>query len=147
MSASDNYNYSVVVKGDVRFQSLQKGFNGRWVSQNLQVVYIILTPQGAKEALEDAINTRNIGPGNIKIRSLGNCYENFVYNESTVALIDVSTLTESGKDAVKGYYLSSGDSNWGAFVKVFKTYGKILPGGSCYSVGLGKITSVTACDY
>lgn len=66
-------NFIIVQEDDVRFQSLQKGFNGRWVSNNLKFVYIIFNAQGALDALNDAIMNKNIAPGHIKIRSLGNC--------------------------------------------------------------------------
>jgi len=60
----------------------------------------------------------------------------FVFDEKTKAVLQMSQLLDWGVDPERGYYLSSGDTNWGAFKKLFAK-GKVLPGGSCYSVGLG----------
>ena len=62
--------------------------------------------------------------------------QNFVFDENTKAVLQMSQLLDFGIDPDKGYFLSSGDTNWGAFKKLF-AHGKVLPSGSCYSVGLG----------
>jgi len=59
-----------------------------------------------------------------------------VFDENTKAVLQVSQLLDWGVDPDRGYFLSSGDTNWGAFKKLFAV-GKVLPAGSCYSVGLG----------
>ncbi len=43
----------------------------------------------------------------------------------------------AGYDPQRGFYLDAGGTNWGAFQALFRDFGKVLPGGSCYSVGLG----------
>lgn len=60
----------------------------------------------------------------------------FVFDKKTKAVLQMSQLLDWGVDPDRGYFLSSGDTNWGAFKKLFAV-GKVLPSGSCYSVGLG----------
>jgi FAD/FMN-containing dehydrogenase len=119
---------------DTRFPSFFQGFNRRWFAGSCKAVYLCFTPEGTAKALDDAINLYG---KNVKIKSGGHCYENFVFNDSTGAIIDVTPMDGYGYDPKKGYYLESGGTNWTAFQALFRNYGKVLPAGSCYSVGLG----------
>lgn len=119
---------------DTRFPSFLQGFNRRWFAGSCEAVYVCYDANGTAAALTDAIN--NYG-SNVRIKSGGHCYENFVCNPGTKAIIDVSAMTGYGYDPVKGFYLESGGTNWSAFNILFRDYGKVLPAGSCYSVGLG----------
>lgn len=125
--------YPVSVK-DPRFPSFQQGFNRRWLAGNCQAVYVCYDTAGAVAALNEAIQLYG---KHVKIKSGGHCYENFVFNEGTLAVIDVSAMDGYGLDPAKGYWLGSGGTNWSAFNHLFRDYGKVLPAGSCYSVGLG----------
>lgn len=122
-------------KDDVRFPSLLQGFNRRWVGDNIEFVYIVHSAAGARWAVDDALS--EVEPGEVRFISGGHCYEDFVFCKRTKAIIHCSGLLDAGKHETEGYYLSSGDTNWGAFVRLFRDYGKVLPSGSCYSVGLG----------
>jgi len=119
---------------DTRFPSFLQGFNRRWFAGNCKAVYLCFTPGGTAAALDDAINLYG---KNVKIKSGGHCYENFVFSDETGAIIDVTPMGGYGYDADRGYYLESGGTNWSAFQALFRDYGKVLPAGSCYSVGLG----------
>lgn len=123
-----------VSKTDPRFPSFLQGFNQRWQAGYCEVVYVCYSAEGAAAALEEAIS---IYGQNVKIKSGGHCYENFVFSPKTKAIIDVSAMNKCGYDPEKGYYLDSGGTNWSAFNSLFRDYGKVLPAGSCYSVGLG----------
>jgi hypothetical protein len=120
--------------GDTRFPSFLQGFNKRWAAGNCQAVYLCFDTAGTAAALEDAIQLYG---GNVKIKSGGHCYEDFVFNGDTGAIIDVTPMSGYGYDPVRGYYLESGGTNWSAFQGLFRDYGVVLPAGSCYSVGLG----------
>lgn len=119
---------------DPRFPSFLQGFNKRWYAGSCEVVYVCYTAEGTAVALEEAIQLYG---KRVKIKSGGHCYENFVFSEDTKAILDVSAMNGVGHDPVNGYYLDSGGTNWSAFNGVFRDYGKVLPAGSCYSVGLG----------
>lgn len=117
-----------------QFPSLLQGFNLRWYANNCLAVYLCYSAEGVQNALEEAINLYG---GAVKVKSGGHCYEDFVFSDATKAIIDVTGLEEVGYDDTRGYYLGSGGTNWGAFKALFRDYGKVLPAGSCYSVGLG----------
>jgi hexose oxidase len=118
-----------------QFIDLTQGFNRRWSAPNCRLIFLPLTEAGAQEALARAIAT---GPGRFRVRGGGHCYEDFVFNEGTLAVIDVSLLNEIGFDTQSGvYYAQSGGTNWDLYRRLYWRYGLTLPAGSCYSVGLG----------
>lgn len=123
-----------ICESDNRFPSFQQGFNRRWSAPKLEAVYLCFSAQGTQEALDDAIGEYG---GNVKIKGGGHCYENFVYSDRTRAIIDVTPMKGAGLDDDRGYFLEAGGTNWSAFEALFRDYGKVLPAGSCYSVGLG----------
>lgn len=119
---------------DSRFPSFLQGFNRRWLAGSCKAVYVCYDTAGTAAAVNDAINLYG---SNVKIKSGGHCYEDFVFNSNTQAIIDVSPMNGYGYDTTNGYYLESGGTNWSAFQALFRDYGLVLPAGSCYSVGLG----------
>ena len=126
--------YIRVNENQSQIPSLLQGFNRRWQAPNLELIYLCYDADDVTEAVDMAIN--NYG-GDVKIKSGGHCYEDFVFNEHTRAIIDVSPMNEVGCDPRHGFYVGAGGTNWDAFGELFRDYGKVLPGGSCYSVGLG----------
>ena len=78
------------------FQSLIRGFNGRWSAPNARNVYIPLTEQGVLSAVA-AVQAAGMGR-NFKVRGGGHCYEDFVFNPQVQAIIDVSLLKTVGFD-------------------------------------------------
>lgn len=114
---------------------LTQGCNRRWSAPNCGTIFLPLTEAGAQEALMRAIW---FGPGRFRVRGSGHCDEDFVFNDQTLAVIDVSLLNEIGFDAQNGvYYAQSGGTNWDLYRHLYWRYGLTLPAGSCYSVGLG----------
>jgi FAD/FMN-containing dehydrogenase len=124
----------IVSEKEPQIPSLLQGFNKRWFADNCTIVYLCNTREGVEQALDEAISKYST---DVKIKGGGHCYENFVFNEETKAIIDINGLNDSGHDPDRGYYLGSGGTNWEAFKTLFRDYGKVLPSGSCYSVGLG----------
>lgn len=117
------------------FQSLIRGFNGRWSAPNARMVYIPLTEQGVVSAVA-AVQAAGLGR-NFTVRGGGHCYEDFVFNPQVQAIIDVSLLKAVGYDNAKGvYYAQAGATNYDLQAGLIR-FGKTLPGGSCWTVGLG----------
>jgi hexose oxidase len=118
-----------------QFVGLTQGFNRRWLAPNCARILLPLTEAGAQEALSKAVA---FGKGNFRVRGGGHCYEDFVFSLRTQALIDVSLLNAVGFDAQTGvYFAQSGGTNWDMYRALYWHFGKTLPAGSCYSVGLG----------
>ena len=129
-----NYQKIICNSNVAQIPSLLQGFNRRWFAHNCEAIYLCFNTDGVVEALEEAISLYG---QNVKIKGGGHCYEDFVFGNSTLAIIDISPMNEVGLDPYRGFYLGSGGTNWSSFEKLFRDYGKVLPGGSCYSVGLG----------
>jgi hypothetical protein len=118
------------------FSGLTQGFNRRWSAPNCRVIYVPLTESGAQAALEKIVADGMAG--NFGVRSGGHCYEDFVFNPATQAIIDLSLLKEVGYDADRGvYFAQAGGTTWDLYRGLLWKLGKTLPGGTCYSVGLG----------
>lgn len=114
----------------------RQGFDRRWYAENLVTVYSPATAQEVINAWRDAVN-KGAQPNELQITSGRHCYENFVYNENTKYIIDMTGLREFGQDPNYGFYIDAGNGNWDMFRIFNNVYNRTLPAGSCYSVGLG----------
>jgi len=113
----------------------RQGFNRRWFAPNLQRVYVPNTSQDVAVCLEQAVAQEGRG---VKVVSGRHCYEDFVYNEGTDAVIDMSALDQAGWDPDrKAYFIQAGCDNWAGYRALLNSFGRTLPGGSCASVGAG----------
>lgn len=155
--------FDLVPPSDRRHSTLQKGFNLRWPLGNVQgqsspnganLIYLCRSPQDIIDAAAQALAQPN---GRITVRSGGHCYEGFVANKmpdnphEMLSILDISALnrvvysangqlgSELEPSATERYSfrLEAGAQNWDAYVTLYKLANKTLPGGSCYSVGLG----------
>ena len=113
----------------------QQGFDRRWFAPYLQAVYAPTQPNQVAACVTDALVTYG---KDVKITSGRHCYENFVYNDSTRAVIDMSGINQIGFDNARdAYFVDAGCENWSVYRTLLNTHGKTLPAGSCYSVGAG----------
>ncbi|VVE33049.1 FAD linked oxidase domain-containing protein [Pandoraea horticolens] len=123
---------------DPRINTLRKGFNQRWptAGNEAQAIAICRTSQDVADALNETVRNRKVRP---TIRSGGHCYEGFVSNNANGVIIDVSQLdyAQTNSDPTLKYQIGSGVQNWNAYVTMYKLWGTTLPGGSCYTVGVG----------
>lgn len=142
----------IIRRNDNEYGTLHKGFNLRWPPEKkyaADVIYICSTPsevyQAATQALSDGYR--------ITVRSGGHCYEGFVtnkMNDENLAIIDLGEMkgiecdqrksinSPWGKASDKySFKIFTGNQNWDAYVALYKKSGKTLPGGTCYSVGIG----------
>ncbi|HCT05754.1 MAG TPA: FAD-binding oxidoreductase [Pseudomonas sp.] len=155
--------FDLVTPSDRRHSTLQKGFNLRWPLDNVQgqsspnganLIYLCYSTQDIIDAAAQALA---VPDGRITVRSGGHCYEGFVANKmpgnpnEVLSNLDISQLNQvvydpKGQIASElvptsphryGFRLEAGGQNWDAYVALYKLANKSLPGGSCYSVGLG----------
>ncbi|CAH1662468.1 FAD binding domain-containing protein [Hyphomicrobiales bacterium] len=122
-------------EGDAITPSDRQGFDKRWSAPNLERVYTPLTAEDALNAAENFVRIYN--HDEVQIVSGRHCYENFVYSNKTKCIVDVTGLRDFGLDKDKGYYIGTGNANWDMYQILNNVFGKTLPAGSCYSVGLG----------
>lgn len=142
----------IIDKDVSTFETLQKGFNLRWppnVEQGAESIYICTTPDEVLIAANTALASGN----RITVRSGGHCYEGFVSNILTtekLSIIDLGEMSGLNYDENKTivspwgqvsdtYCFKSlaGNQNWNGYVSLYKLSGRTIPGGSCYSVGVG----------
>ncbi|MCC8378396.1 BBE domain-containing protein [Xenorhabdus sp. PB30.3] len=151
---------SYISKRDARYNTLKKAFNLRWPDHNNDVSEIYIC-NNEQDVLAAAINIHEENK-RITVRSGGHCYEGFVSNntfngnekEQDTVIIDIGGISgikykedrgitseyESESHNEKTQYtfkISAGNQNWDSYVNLYKISGKTIPGGSCYSVGLG----------
>jgi FAD/FMN-containing dehydrogenase len=129
-----------------QFIDLTQGFNRRWSAPNCREIFLPLTEAGAQEALTLAIAS---GPGRFRVRGGGHCYEDFVFNEDTLSLIDVSLLNDVGFDAQNGvYYAQSGGTNWDLYRRLYgASASRCRPGPATrWAWAVTFAVAVTACS-
>ncbi len=113
----------------------RQGFDRRWFAANLQAVYVPTHPEQVADCLTAAIKAYG---RDVKVTSGRHCYENFVYNATTRAVIDMSALNQVGFDPARNaFFVDAGCENWTVYRTLLNGFNKTLPAGSCYSVGAG----------
>ncbi|MFA1546814.1 BBE domain-containing protein [Actinomadura chokoriensis] len=130
---------TIVRPDDKRYPSLSRGFNQRWIAQP-EYVRMVRSSEEARDALEEAVREtpRNPDRTRITVRSGGHCYENFVCGDDVRVIFDVTQMCGMYFDShMDAYCVEAGASNWHAYSHLYPMSGRALPGGSCYSVGLG----------
>lgn len=139
MTGNDPQPSTIIQPNDKRYPSLSRGFNQRWIAQP-EYVRMLRTAEEAREALEEAVRQKPKHPERtrITVRSGGHCYENFVCGDDVRVIFDVSQMCGMYYDPhMDAYCVEAGASNWHAYSHLYPISGRALPGGSCYSVGLG----------
>lgn len=113
----------------------RQGFDRRWFAANLEAVYVPTHPEQVADCVTAAIKAYG---RDVKVVSGRHCYENFVYNGTTKAVIDMSALNQVGFDSRRNaFFVDAGCENWTVYRTLLNGYNKTLPAGSCYSVGAG----------
>jgi hypothetical protein len=73
----------------------RQGFDRRWFAGNLQEVFVPTSHEAVADCLSQAISRSGDA---VKVVSGRHCYENFAYNPSTAAVLDLSALHQVGYD-------------------------------------------------
>jgi len=131
---SDTLTISKVVRpGDVRYPAMIRGANQRFAGSPQRIV-IPATASGVADAVESALADKE----RIGVRSGGHCYENFVANPDVRVLIDMSAMNAVHIDAEhKALSVGAGASLLNVYQTLYKEFGRVVPAGSCPSVGVG----------
>jgi hypothetical protein len=126
-----------VDSNDVRYEALRRGFNQRWIAKPDYVVVATSADDVVSALAKFRSNPANSGR-RITVRSGGHCYENFVSSGDVGVIIDVSQMNRVYFDPkMDAYCIEAGATNWHSTTQLYRSTGLALPGGSCYSVGLG----------
>lgn len=113
----------------------RQGFNRRWFASKLEAVYV---PRNDAEAVAHVSEAISRYGRDVKVVSGRHCYEDFVYDGTTRAIVDMSSMTRVGWDEQRNsFVVEAGCENWTVYRTLLNGYAKTLPAGSCYSVGAG----------
>ncbi len=124
---------SQVGPDDPRYATLVRGFNLRWVGTPA-FVQVCATTEEVIDAVQSALD----GNLRITVQSGGHCYENFAVGNDGGVIIDMAGLNRVYYDqTMQAYCIEAGCTLWNVYWNLYKEYGVVIPGGSCYSVGAG----------
>jgi hypothetical protein len=120
-------------RGDLRHPGLSRGQNQRWVSDPERIRMPSTTEQ-----VVDAVQVAVAGGKRVSVRSGGHCYEAFVDHPGTEVIIDLSAMPRIEYDPRHNAVMVEAGATVGdVYATLYKRWGVTVPGGSCYSVGMG----------
>jgi FAD/FMN-containing dehydrogenase len=113
----------------------RQGFNRRWFAPQLEAVYVPRNDAEAVAQISEAISRYG---RDVKVVSGRHCYENFIYNGTTKAIVDMASMNRVARDQQRAAFIvEAGCENWSVYRSLLNGFNKTLPAGSCYSVGAG----------
>jgi hypothetical protein len=123
-----------IEKGDHRYPTMVRGFNPRWVGEPAYV-QVCGDAQQVVEAAQRALTEGK----RITVRCGGHCYEDFVCENLGGVLIDLSPMNDVYQEVGNQnlFCVEGGATLWNVYNEFYRQYGVTIPGGSCYSVGVG----------
>jgi hypothetical protein len=121
-----------VYPDDPRYDTMRMGFNRRWVGSPAYI-QVVRSPSETLQAVQAALRAGR----RITVRGGGHCYENFVSGNDGGVIIDLSGMQGVSLGASGQICVQAGATLWNVYETLFKDYNLTLPGGSCYSVGVG----------
>jgi FAD/FMN-containing dehydrogenase len=121
-----------IYPADPRYATMRMGFNRRWVGSPAYIQVV----QNAAQTVQ-AVQRAHTAGLRITVRGGGHCYENFSAGNHGGVIIDMSGMQGVYLDQGGLVCVEAGATLWNAYETLFKDYNLTLPGGSCYSVGVG----------
>ncbi|MEU8890006.1 FAD-binding protein [Streptomyces sp. NPDC048442] len=122
-----------VTPQDARYPDLTSGLNQRWTSAPEQIVLPRTTAQ-VVEQVQGAVSRGK----RISVRGGGHCFEDFVHNAEVQVVIDMNLMDDVYFDEQRGAFAVEGGATLlRVYEELYKSWGVTLPGGACFSVGVG----------
>ncbi|MCS0637816.1 FAD-binding protein [Streptomyces sp. LP05-1] len=124
---------SIVTPADQQYPDLVRALNARYVAKPESVRVVDHPSQVAGVVAEAVKNNKRL-----TVRSGGHCLEDFVYNPTTQIVLDLSQMNAISYDAkLNAIAIEAGANLLDVYEKLYATWGVTIPGGICYSVGIG----------
>ncbi|MFF0452806.1 FAD-binding oxidoreductase [Nocardia africana] len=122
-----------VDRNDPRYDELRTGVNQRWVARP-EYIAVPRSTEQVVSAVQRAVDEHRT----LTVRSGGHCLADHVFNDSVTAVIDMSTMTGITYDEQRGAFgVEAGALLLNVYDELYKSWGVTIPGGFCYSVGIG----------
>jgi hypothetical protein len=132
-AAGDVFPGATIGRKDPRYPTMVRGFNPRWMG-NPEYVQVC----GDTQQVVDAVDAALANHKRITVRGGGHCYEDFVCENNDGVLIDLAPMNGVYRAEPSGpFCVEGGATLWNVYNELYRQYGVTLPGGSCYSVGVG----------
>lgn len=124
---------STVRPGDRRYSGLQTGNNQRFRADP-EYVRLIASTDDAVRAVQAASDSGK----RVSIRGGGHCFADFVCNPDIQVILDTSPLNRVYYDSkMKAFAVEPGARLINVYETLANNWGVTIPGGICYSVGIG----------
>ncbi|MFD3409870.1 BBE domain-containing protein [Streptomyces cyaneofuscatus] len=118
---------------DIQYPELISGMNQRWVSAP-DYIRVVSTTEQVTAAVQEAVDAGK----RISIQGGGHCYTDFVHNPEVKVVINMTEMGEVYFDTARNAYaVEAGATLTEVYETLFKVYGVTVPGGMCFSVGVG----------
>lgn len=128
---------NTVLRSDPRFAIASRTHNARFPAEPEQLpgrVSYCVDAEDVARTLQQVINA-GLRP---TVRSSGHCYEDFIVNNPSGAILDVSLMNRVGAGQGSGaFHLEPGVMLGRAYEDLYKLAGVCIPGGTCYTVTAG----------
>ncbi|MYV53653.1 FAD-binding protein [Streptomyces sp. SID3212] len=122
-----------VTARDVRYSGLTSGQNQLFKS-NPECIRLPRTTEQVVQAVQEAVRTGK----RLSVRGGGHCYENFVDHPDVKVIIDMADMRQVDYDPQRRAIMVEGGATLGeVYHTIFRRWGVTLPGGACYTVGVG----------
>ncbi|WP_105970640.1 FAD-dependent oxidoreductase [Streptomyces geranii] len=122
-----------VTPADQQYPDLVRALNARYTAKPESVRVVDAPGQVAAIVAEAARAGKRL-----TIRSGGHCLEDFVYNPQTQLVLDLSKMNGIYFSArLNAVVVEAGAQLLDVYEKLYSTWGVTVPGGICYSVGMG----------
>ncbi len=118
---------------DARYRDLVSGANQRWTARP-ESVRLVSSGEQVREAVQQAVDAGK----RLTVRGGGHCYEDFVFNDAVETVLDLSEMNGVRYDErFHAFEVQGGATLTDVYERLYKAYGVVVPGGVCYSVGVG----------
>ncbi|MDG4772685.1 FAD-binding oxidoreductase [Solwaraspora sp. WMMD792] len=122
-----------VTPADPQYPDLVMGLNNRWTATP-DSVYVVDSPHQVAPIVRRAVRRGT----KLTVRGGGHGFEDFVYNSEVETIIDMTNMNRIYYDTrMKAVAVEAGAILLDVYEKLYQTWGVTLPGGVCYSVGMG----------
>ncbi|PWG10070.1 FAD-binding protein [Streptomyces sp. V2] len=123
----------VVTPADQQYRDLVRALNARYVASP-ESVRVADAPEQVAAVVAEAVRKNK----RLTVRSGGHCLEDFVYNSGTRIVLDLQRMNRIYHSPEhNAIAVEPGARLLDVYEKLYATWGITIPGGICYSVGVG----------